>query len=167
MAENKSNENIKEVNDKELEKVDGGMLEAYRKANESLNSLIPFEVKEQLKNAKNDVEFCSILAKNGVDVEKVEEKIKEAGFDINTICLQELPLDKLEKVAGGFELNQQLIYCRCGNEDRDEFSWQFFASRFHSSASLYDIYRCKKCNTYIKITSDYFIYIDEDGNLIE
>ena len=114
-----------------------------------------------------DIIFTSYLIINdGINIigAKAVTIIK---FDINTICLQELPLEKLENVAGGFELDQQLIYCRCRNEDRDEFSWQFFASRFHSSASLYDIYRCKKCNTYIKITSDDFIYIDEDGNLIE
>ena len=158
-------EDNKKINDKELEKVDDGILEAYRKVNDELRELLPDDVQKQLENARGDVDFCKILANNGIDVEMVEKKIKDAGFDVNKICLQ-VPDEGLEKVAGGFELNQQLIRCRCGNEDRDEFSWQFFASRFHASASLYDIYRCKLCNTYIKITSDYYLYLDEDGNQV-
>ncbi len=135
---------------------------SYHKIHEELDSLIPSEVKEKLKNVKGDVEFCKILADNGIDVEKVEKKIKEAGFDLNKICLQEVSDNSLENVTGGFENFHLLVKCRCGNENRDDFSWQFFASKFHASASIYNLYRCKICNTYVKVYQDYYIYVDED-----
>ena len=50
---------------------------SYHKIHEELDSLIPSEVKEKLKNVKGDVEFCKILADNGIDVEKVEKRSRK------------------------------------------------------------------------------------------
>ena len=96
-----------------------------------------------------------------IDVEKVEQKIKDAGFNLNKICLQEVRDEELEKIAGGFEFDQALVSCRCGNDNRDDFSWQFFASRFSTYPRPRDIFRCKKCNTYVYVYSDIICYHDE------
>ena len=154
-------EEMKKIDNEELEKVDGGMAAAYRRLHQDVDSLIPSEVKEKLETAKSDVEVCKILAENGIDVEKVEQKIKDAGFNLNKICLQEVRDEELEKIAGGFEFDQALVSCRCGNDNRDDFSWQFIASRLSTYPRPRDIFRCKKCNTYVYVYSDIICYHDE------
>ena len=154
-------EEMKKIDNEELEKVDGGMAAAYRRLHRDVDSLIPSEVKEKLETAKGDVEVCRILAENGIDVEKIEQKIKDAGFNLNKICLQEVCDEELEKIAGGFEHNQALVRCTCGNDNRDDFSWQFIASRLSTYPRPRDIFRCKKCNTYVYVYSDIICYKDE------
>ena len=63
-------EEMKKIDNEELEKVDGGMAAAYRRLHQDVDSLIPSEVKEILETAKSDVEVCRILAENGIDVEE-------------------------------------------------------------------------------------------------
>ena len=89
------------------------------------------------------------------------EKIKDAGFDLNKICLQEVRDEELEKIAGGFEFDQALVSCTCGNDNRDDFSWQFIASRLSTYSRPRDIFRCKKCNIYVYVYSDIICYHDE------
>jgi len=152
---------IKKIDNEELEKVDGGMTAAYGALKEEIRGMIPPEVQEKINAAAGDVAVCKILAENGIDVEKVEKKIKDAGFNLNKICLQEVRDEELEKIAGGFEHNQALVSCTCGNDNRDDFSWQFFASRFSTYPRPRDIFRCKKCNTYVYVYSDIICYHDE------
>ena len=101
------------------------------------NTVISDELKEQVNESKSDNQACRALADAGVDVEAFEK---------------ELPDDYMNTVAGGWEgLDGRDLHCpHCGNNDRDEVSYQIWASMFMDSASKY---RCKKCNHYFKITS--------------
>ncbi len=152
---------IKKIYNEELEKVDGGMTAAYGALKEEIRGMIPPEVQEKINAAAGDVAVCKILAENGIDVEKVEKKLKDAGFNLNKICLQEVPDDALANVSGGFKDNQSFVSCKCGNDDRDEFSWQWFASNLSVNIRPRRIYRCKKCNTYVYVYSDSICYRDE------
>ena len=61
--------------------------------------------------------------------------------------------EDLKNVSGGWEsFGTDGLHCpSCGNADRDEVSYQFWASMFMDSATKY---RCKKCNHYFKIDSN-------------
>ena len=47
-------EEMKKIDNEELEKVDGGMAAAYRRLHQDVDSLIPSEVKEILETAKSE-----------------------------------------------------------------------------------------------------------------
>ena len=146
-------EEMKKIDNEELEKVDGGMAAAYRRLHRDVDSLIPSEVKEKLETAKSDVEVCRILAENGIDVEKIEKKIKDAGFNLNKIGLQELPDEALDKIAGGFETGGVEIKCPCGVHDRSCFSYQVIDTLM-STDIVDSVYRCKNCGMYITKLKD-------------
>ena len=96
-----------------------------------------------------------ILSENGIDVEKIENKMKDSGLiKLNKIGL-ELPDEALDKIAGGAGGSAgATIVCRCGNADRKKMSLQIFDS-FLANLDYecdYDMsYRCELCDTYILI----------------
>ena len=143
-------EEMKKIDNEALEKVDGGAagLEVARK---EVMVGIPVEVQGKISAARSDAEARRILAENGIDAEKLEKKIAAAG--VNPITLSKLPDEALDKVAGGWERYGAEIRCACGNDDYEEFSYQFWASSFCFGPSWK--YRCKKCNRYMKITVEY------------
>jgi hypothetical protein len=69
---------MKKIDNEELKKVDGGAFGAsYQALRQELNEMIPAEVREKLRASRgSNVETCRILAQNGIDVEKIEKKIK-------------------------------------------------------------------------------------------
>ena len=146
-------EEMRKLNSEELEKADGGTAEAFDILRQELQGALPLKVQEKLKSAKSDMETCRILADNGIDVEKIEKKIANAGFDQIKIGLQEVSDDALTNVAGGWKTYDAEVRCRCGNGDRDEFSYQFWASSLYGPRTKK--YRCKKCNSYMKVTYDW------------
>ena len=95
-----------------------------------------------------------ILSENGIDVEKIEKKIKDAGINLNKICLKELPDEALEKIAGGGAGENKGFVCRCGNADRNKMSWQVIdsiLSTFDYDCDYDMAYRCELCDTYILV----------------
>ena len=103
------------------------------------------------------------LSQNGVDVTALEKKLKATGFDLSKVG-RKLTDQEMESAAGGFEADgyDYDVVCTCGNNNRDDFSYQYFASLVDSV----DWYRCEKCNTYVAITGDnilqYFSEADYD-----
>ena len=146
-------EETKIINNEELEKVGGGMASAYGALKKKIRGMIPPEVQEKINAAAGDVAVCKILAENGIDVEKVEKKIKDAGFNLNKIGLQELPDDALDKIAGGFETDGTEIRCSCGVSDRSCFSYQIIDTLM-STDKIEAVYRCKNCGMYITKLKD-------------
>ena len=146
------NKNLKDEN---LEEAAGGR---YLALKEELRAALPLDVKDQLSKAVSDVQVCKILADNNIDLSKIEEKIENAGFNMKRIGLQ-LADDNLAGIVGGFEDSDYgNIKCRCGNEDRNEFSRQFWASLLTNGT----FYRCKKCNKYlVALGRGNFDFIDE------
>ena len=146
---------MKKIDNKELEKVDGGMATAYAALKEDLKEMIPAEVREKLRASRgSNVKTCKILAENGIDVEKIENKMKDSGLiKLNKIGL-ELPDEALDKIAGGSAGARERIVCRCGNADLNKMSFQIFDS-FLANLDYecdYDMsYRCELCDTYILI----------------
>ena len=159
---------IKTINNEELEKVDGGLANAYQTLKKDVAGMIPPDVKEKLRTARGNVEACRILAENGINVETIEKKIANAGFDQIKIGLQEVPDDALEKIAGGFQIRDGEVVCRCGNADERLFSYQFWRSLIAENVPMSGglenaqiIHRCMKCNTYVVFTKDRrLIYLD-------
>ena len=139
------------IKHEDLKNVAGGVSTRLADLKEELLKDIPAQLKDKLALAHSDVEVCKLLAEGGVDVEKIEKRIKEAGFDLNKIGLQ-IPDSELSEITGGFASDDYDldVACICGNNNRDDFSYQFFVSVFKSD---YDWYRCKKCNMYMGITS--------------
>ena len=124
--------------------------EEYLAFQKSLLADLPEKAKDRLKNGiYSDVELCKMLAQEGVDLEAIERKINNAGFDTRKIGLQ-VPDDELYTIHGGFHEDDfgGEIVCECGNSDRNQFSRQFWSSMFSIRKSYY---RCKKCNTYIAV----------------
>ena len=146
--EEKTMEEMKKIDNEALEKVDGGAagLEVARK---EVMVGIPVEVQGKIRAARSDAEARRILAENGIDAEKLEKKIAAAG--VNPITLSKLPDEALDKVAGGFEVRGAEIRCECGNDNREDFSYQFWASSFSAGEK----YRCKKCYRYMRIKNLY------------
>ena len=95
---------------------------------ELIDKNISPELAEKLKEAKTDVEVCKLLADNGVDVEKLQKQI---------------PDEALDQIGGGYtDMFGDVIDCPCcGNKEKDEISYQFFASLYYMEA----VYRCRKC----------------------
>lgn len=121
----------------------------YLEMKETLLRDIPAEVREKLSKAESDVQVCQILADNGINLEKMEHTIESFGFDLKKIGLQ-LPDQYLGAVAGGFHDDDYDfdVACTCGNNDKNNFSRQFWASLLCGPKS---IYRCKNCSKYIHI----------------
>lgn len=136
-------------NDETITSVNGGTdRKAALKA--ELAKIIGPEVMKKLDGVLSNVEVSKILAENGVDLDKIEQTIKNAGLDMNRIGLQ-LPEDDLNKISGGFyddDLDDDFDCLNCGNDDRKEFSRQFWASLTTNAKS---IYRCKKCGMYTAV----------------
>ena len=134
----------KQLNENDLKNVDGGFAFATLKKN--LLESLPLNVRQQLARAKSDNEACQILANSGVDYQSIEKQMKEvfAGNGKDLYALNDI---ELEKIAGGFETEKYGdIECwECEASNRDDFSYQFWASTFLTEGS---IYRCKKCGTY-------------------
>lgn len=97
---------------------------------------LPKELLDKLETAKSDVQACKMLADNGIDPEEFEKTI---------------PSDFLNQVNGGYDSFGIDIHCpNCNVGDKDLISRQFWASMFTDSATKY---RCRKCNTYFKVSS--------------
>ena len=141
------------IEDKDLNDVSGGVIAKRRKAlYEDIMSLLPENVKVNLTETKSNVEVCKLLAENGVDLELIEDKIKEAYAKMKVNVL-ELKDTELETVVAGFD-NEKYgdIHCwKCGTSDRDDFSYQFWASNFIAEGR---IYRCKICDLYYHFIND-------------
>ena len=144
-------EEMKKIDNEELEKVDGGTASALAELRAEFKKMIPAEVQEKVSAAVGDEAIRKILAENGVDVEQIEKKIAGSRFAQAKIGLQELPDESLDKIAGGSASSKTDFACECGNDNRDDFSIQFWRSAFSTIFdSEYDlVYRCKKCNTYV------------------
>lgn len=136
------------INNNDLQKVVGGQILQLK---QELADRIPLEVQEKLNLAKGDVEVCRILAENGIGLEELEVKIKDSFKKIGKDVLA-LSDQQLENTVGGFEDGDYggEVQCECGNKDRKQFSYQFWASMLNSGN--HGIYRCKKCNLYTVIT---------------
>ena len=57
--------------------------EKYTQLLKEVRDMLPEEVLEKLKGVVSDVEFCKILADNGIDVETIEAKVKNSGVDFS------------------------------------------------------------------------------------
>ena len=151
-------EEMKKIDNDELEKVDGGMAASFQALKQDLNEMIPAEVREKLKKPRGDVGVSRILAENGIDVEKIEKRIEDAGFELKKIGFQEVADEALANVAGGSAQAGVKIKCKCGNCDRHKMSFQILASiaegldRYNGGAN--SVYRCELCNTYIFVYDD-------------
>ena len=148
----------KDLNEKELKDVNGGL--AFGEFKQELLAKLPLEVKRKLALAKSDNEACRILADSGIDYESIEAKMKNV-FARNDKDLLALNDRQLETIAGGFDTDDygEFVCWNCKASDRDDFSYQFWASTFLTSGR---IYRCKKCGTYIlKTTKNISTSMDE------
>lgn len=135
--------------DETMEKVSGGT-DRQAALKDALAKVIGEDVMKKLDGVLSNVEVSRILAENGVDLDKVEQTIKNAGLDMNRIGLQ-LDDDDLGKISGGFwesDLDDDFDCMNCGNDDRKQFSRQFWASLTTNATS---IYRCKKCGMYTAV----------------
>ena len=65
-------------NEETIEKVTGGT-DKMADLKKSLADMIGEDVMKKLENVYSDVEVCKILAENGIDLEKVEKRIADAG----------------------------------------------------------------------------------------
>ena len=146
---------MNKLNNEALDKVSGGDAAAFAALQKDVGEMIPPEVREKLRASRgSNVKTCKILAENGIDVEKIENKMKDSGLiKLNKIGL-ELPDEALDKIAGGSAGARERIVCRCGNADLNKMSFQIFDS-FLANLDYecdYDMsYRCELCNTYILI----------------
>lgn len=128
---------------------------------EQLSKYIPEDLLLKIKDIPGDVQISKFLADNGIDIENVEEKIKTAYKDI-TDNLTELSQDELAEISGGFHDRDYRydVKCCCGNNNEDDFSYQFWASAIFSNGG---IYRCKKCGHYVEITAEFELtYYNEE-----
>ena len=146
---------MNKLNNEALDKVSGGDAAAFAALQKDVGEMIPPEVREKLRASRgSNVKTCKILAENGIDVEKIENKMKDSGLiKLNKIGL-ELPDEALDKIAGGSAGARERIVCRCGNADLNKMSFQIFDS-FLANLDYecdYDMsYRCELCDTYILV----------------
>ena len=146
---------MNKLNNEALDKVSGGDAAAFAALQNDVGEMIPPEVREKLRASRgSNVKTCKILAENGIDVEKIENKMKDSGLiKLNKIGL-ELPDEALDKIAGGSAGARERIVCRCGNADLNKMSFQIFDS-FLANLDYecdYDMsYRCELCDTYILV----------------
>ena len=155
-------EEMKKIDNDELEKVDGGMAASFQALKQDLNEMIPAEVREKLKKPRGDVEVSRILAENGIDVEMIEKRIEDAGLPVKKIGFQKVADEALANIAGGSAQAGVKIKCKCGNCDRNKMSFQIFASiaegldRYYGGAN--SVYRCELCDTYIYVYDNHVEY---------
>lgn len=136
----------KKILENELDKVAGGQETAEQAVNKPIVSQkafdemravleedLPVAVCDELGRTKSDVEFCRLLAENGIDVQKLQRKI---------------PDEVLSRIGGGNEnLSGTKICCpNCENSDSGEISVQVLSSAFSNNSK----YRCCKCGCYFK-----------------
>ena len=134
--------------------------------------MIPDEVKTKLESAHTDVEVCKLLSENDIDLEAIEKTKNDHGFDPKKISYMD---DKeLDTITGGFVETEHAdghpvtwnIACAvCRNENRNDFSEQFWTALFSKGISSY--YRCKICNTLYVRTTDYNISWDTSNTYPE
>jgi len=146
-------EEMKKIDNEELEKVDGGTASALAELREEFKKMIPAEVQEKANAVVGDEAVRKVLAENGIDVEKIEKKIARTGFGQANISLQALPDEALDKIAGGFETDGVEIKCPCGVHDRSCFSYQVIDTLM-STDIVDSVYRCKNCGMYITKLKD-------------
>ena len=141
----------KTINDSQLEKASGGLSEQQRAdLRNDLLAMIPESVRAQLTSVRGNVEACKLLAENGVDVEKLEKKIKDAYAGVKKDLLS-LSERELANISGGVDDRRyNTVSCECGNSNEDDFSYQFFVSQLMSGRA----YRCKRCGNYVLIRND-------------
>lgn len=140
----------KTVDDSKLDEISGGLSDEKRNAlRKELLKLIPEEVRTRLASVKSDVDACRLLAENGINIEEVENRIKDAYAGVGKDLLS-LTDRELENVSGGFQDNDfGFIWCsNCTNNNRDDFSYQFWVSQLMPEGCAY---RCKKCGHYILV----------------
>lgn len=121
--------------------------EEFEKFRESLLAELPEDVKEKISGIYSDVQLCKVLADSGIDLDAIEKKIENAGFNTRKIGVQ-LPDAELEGIAGGFyddDYEDDVVCDHCDNQERKEFSKQIFASMFSKYGKFY---RCRKCGYY-------------------
>ena len=146
-------EDNKNINEKELDNVSGGrgFLELKRR----LMTELPLEVRRKLAAARSDNEACAILVESGINYEAIEKEMKDFFAEYNKDLLK-LDDKQLEAIVGGFEDEDYgTIKCwMCGTENRDDLSYQFWASTFLTKGR---VYRCKKCGHYELVYASRYI----------
>lgn len=95
MEDNYNKEITKEVEETELEKVDGGMTSAFIKLKSELSEAIPTNVWEELRVAKNEKDFRKMLEEKGIDVEKIKKRSRTTNLNLDGDCGQ----DNTDKLA--------------------------------------------------------------------
>ena len=142
----------KTIDDSILDKISGGLSAEKRAAlRDDLLAMIPLNIRGQLAEIRGNVELCKLLADNGVDVEKIEKKIKDAYAEVK-VDLLSLSEKELANISGGVMDAKRGVFCECGNSNLDDFSYQFFVSQLMGGSSR--AYRCKKCGNYVLIKND-------------
>ncbi len=115
------------------------MLEAEMNLRKTLTGKLSPEILEKLEGVYSDAECCKILAENGVNLDEFEQTIADHGFDMHKIGLQ-LPDSELGAVTGGFydkDYQDDLDCPYCGDNNRDNFSRQFWRSLCTNKKSFY------------------------------
>ena len=145
--------------------------EKYTELLKEVRAMLPAEVLEKLKGVVSDVEFCKILADNGIDVEEIEKKVKNSGVDFSesTVVLDN---DELSNINGGWYewvSDHNVLYeCpHCHNGDRERNSRQFWASlgaNFLSSQAVV-IYRCRNCGHFWEMRQGQLSLLDREPEL--
>ena len=156
-------EEMKKIDSEELKKVGGGMSASFQELQHDLDEMIPAEVREKLKNAKGDVGVCKMLAENGIDVEKIEKRIEDAGLPVKKIGFQEVADEALANIAGG-SARGIAIKCKCGNCDTEKMSLQVIDTLV--CFGMYKLkYRCKICDTYLYVHDGWIEYAGGNRDL--
>ena len=150
-------EEMKKIDNEELEKVGGGMSASFQAMQHDLDEMIPAEVREKLKNAKGDVGVSKMLAENGIDVEKIEKRIEGAGLHVKKIGFQKVADEALANIAGG-SARGVAIKCKCGNCDTEKMSFQIFESAISYTHCGCYTYRCEICGTYLDVFDSWIQY---------
>ena len=150
-------EEMKKIDSEELKKVGGGMSASFQALQHDLDEMIPAEVREKLKNAKGDVGVSKMLAENGIDVEKIEKRIEDAGLPVKKIGFQEVADEALANIAGG-SARGVAIKCKCGNCDTEKMSFQIFESAISYTHCGCYTYRCEICGTYLDVFDSWIQY---------
>lgn len=146
--------------------------EKYTELLKEVRAMLPAEVLEKLKGVASDVEFCKILADNGIDVEEIEKKVKNSGVDFSesTVVLDN---DELSNINGGWYewvSDHNVLYeCpHCHNGDRERNSRQFWATlsaNFFSPSQAVVIYRCRNCGQFWEMRQGQLSLLDREPEL--
>ena len=82
-TENNNKENAKKFEENDLEKVDGGYAPACNSAEYELNNAIAQEERTRIADKSSIGEFRKQLAENGIDVDKIEKKMRKGTLSMN------------------------------------------------------------------------------------